>query len=171
MHAALLALLLTLPAAGAEPTDDPMIRWDCDTEGKRLVLEMFRPPVAQVTERELLLLSGDRGFQQCRVNGAHWTMLVDLIEYDSGRCEPFPDTIVSLLRDGKPVLSRVHVGDNCGRLPVLSAARIDENGDETRIELCASDAYGGVSRCAPFRLDQLQRAVDTDAVAAQAGGL
>ena len=171
MNGALLALLLTLPAAGAEPTDDPMIRWDCDAEGKRLVLEMFRPPVAQVTERELMLLSGERNFQQCRVNGAHWTMLVDLIEYDSGRCEPFPDTIVSLLRDGRPVLSRVHVGDNCGRLPVLSAARINENGDETRIELCAADTYGGESRCAPFRLDQLQRAVDADAVATQAGGL
>jgi hypothetical protein len=163
-----LALLLALAAAGADATDDPMIRWDCDTEGNRLVLEMVRPPLKHVTERELLLLSGDRDFQQCRVNGANWTMLVDLIEYDSGRCEPFPDTIVSLLRDGKLVLSRVHVGRNCERLPVLSAARIDENGGQTRIELCAAETYGGAPSCAPFRLEDLQRAVDNDGVAAQA---
>jgi hypothetical protein len=162
-----LAFLLALAAAGADATDDPMIRWDCDPAGKRLVLEMVRPPLAHVTERELLLLSGDRNFQQCRVNGANWSLLVDLIEYDAGRCEPFPDTIVSLLRDGKLVLSRVHVGRNCGRLPVLSAARIDENG-ETRIDLCAAETYGGESRCAPFRLDDLQRAVDNEGVAAQA---
>lgn len=163
-----LALLLALAAAGADPTDDPMIRWDCDPEGNRLVLETVRPPVAHVTERELLLLSGDRHFQQCRVNGASWTLLVDLIEYDSGRCEPFPDTIVSLLRDGRLVLSRVHVGQNCERQPVLSAARIDENGGRTRIELCAAETYGGAPTCAPFRLEDLQKAVDSDGVAAQA---
>lgn len=163
-----LALLVALAAAGADATDDPMIRWDCDPEGKRLVLEMVRPPLAHVTERELLLLSGDRDFQQCRVNGANWTLLVDLIEYDSGRCEPFPDTIVSLLRDGRLVLSRVHIGHNCERLPVLGAARIDETGGETRVELCAAEVYGGERTCAPFRLDELQRAVDNDGVAARA---
>jgi len=167
MTSAALLFLLALAAAGADATDDPMIRWDCDTEGNRLVLEMVRPPLQHVTERELLLLSGDRNFQQCRVNGAHWTMLVDLIEYDSGRCEPFPDTIVSLLRDGRLVLSRVHVGKNCERLPVLSAARIDEN-DGTRIELCAAETYGGEPTCAPFRLEDLQKAVDNDGVAARA---
>lgn len=164
-----LLLLLALPAAGAEQTDDPMIRWDCDRDGNQLVLEMVRPPVAEVTERELLFLSGAMNFQQCRLRSATWTLLVDLVEYDSGRCEPEPDTVVSLLRDDKLVLSRVLIGFNCGDRPVLSAARIsDPRTGDPSIELCTAQTYGAERRCAPLELRSLGRAIDDEAIAAHA---
>jgi hypothetical protein len=164
----LLLILLALPAAGADASDDPMIRWDCDPEGNRLVLEMVRPPVAHVTEREHLLLSGTAQFEQCRLAGASWSLLVDIIEYDSGRCEPLPDTIVSLLRNGRPVLSRVLIGENCVRRPVLSAARISENGGRTSLELCAAERFGAEGRCEWLQLQETHDAIDNEAIAAHA---
>jgi hypothetical protein len=161
-------LLLTLPAAGADATDDPMIRWDCDRAGNRLVLEMVRPPVALVTQREHLLLSGIQNFEQCRLEGASWSLLVDIVEYDTGRCEPLPDTIVSLMRDEKVVLSRVLVSENCERRPVLSAARISENGGQTSVELCAAERFGAESRCAWLQLQETQDAIDNEGIAAHA---
>lgn len=150
MHEGLLLLLLALPAAGADASDDPMLRWDCDRAGQRLVLEMVRPPLPEVSEREVLILSGIDGFEQCRLGAATWTLLVDIVEYETGRCAQFPDTIVSLMRDDKVVLQRVLVSPNCHRQPVLSAARVLEpgRGAAPRVELCAAQAYGGESRCA-----------------------
>jgi len=145
-----LLFLLTLPAAGAEPTDDPMIRWDCDRAGGRLVMEMVRPPLAEVTEREEYLLSGTPAFEQCHIHGASWTLLVDIVEYDSGRCEPEPDTVVSLLRNDRLVVSRALIGHNCLKQPVLSALRVEETpeGGAPRIERCTAEEFGGESRCA-----------------------
>ena len=167
MNAALLALLFTLPAAGPEPTDDPMIRWDCDRAGDRLVLEMVRPPVAEVTDRELLLLSGAVNFEQCHLGGARWTLLVDIVEYHSGRCEPEPDTVVSLLRNDSLVLSSVVIGRNCGDRPVLSALRISEsgNGAEPTLELCAATSYGGESGCTTLPFRQPNGAISSASVA------
>ena len=171
MISSTLALLFLAFAAGAEQTDDPMIRWDCDRAGNRLVLEMVRPPVEQVTEREFLLLSGAASFEQCHINGASWTLLVDLVEYDSGRCEPEPDTIVSLLRNDKLVVSSVLIGYNCGDRPVLSAMRISEpqNGAGPTLELCTANTYGAERRCSPLRAEDLNGAIDNDAIAAHAG--
>lgn len=165
-----LLLLLALPAAGADASDDPMIRWDCDRAGNQLVMEMVRPPVENVKERELLLLSGARNFEQCHINGASWTLLVDLVEYDSGRCEPLPDTIVSLLRNDKLVISNVHIGYNCGDRPVLSALRISEpeDGGSPGLELCTAETYGAESRCFPLRLYDMKEAIGNEAIAAHA---
>jgi hypothetical protein len=167
----LLSLLLALPAAGADQTDDPMIRWDCDRAGSRLVLEMVRPPVPEVSSRETLILSGARNFLQCPLDGATWTLLVDIVEYDSGPCEPEPDTIVSLLRNEKLVLSRVPVSRNCEERPVLAATRIlDAAADRTPLaEVCAAPAYGEPPRCAPLELDRLGRPLEDAAIAARAG--
>jgi hypothetical protein len=163
-------LLLALPAAGAEQTDDPMIRWDCDRDGNQLVLEMVRPPVAEVTERELVFLSGAMNFQQCRLRSATWTLLVDIVEYDSGRCEPEPDTVISLLRDDKLVLSGVLIGYNCGDRPVLSAARIsDPRTGGPSIELCTAPTFGAERRCTPLPLRSVDKAIDNAAIAAHAG--
>lgn len=164
-----LLLLLALPAAGADQTDDPMIRWDCDRDGNQLVLEMVRPPVAEVTERELLFLSGDVNFQQCRLKSATWTLLVDLVEYDSGRCEPEPDTIVSLLRDDKLVLSGVHIGFNCADRPVLSAVRIsDPRTGNPSLELCTAPTFGAERSCTPLALRDIKRAIGNAGIAAHA---
>jgi len=170
MLASTLALLLALHGAGAEQTDDPMIRWDCDRAGNKLVLEMVRPPLAEVTARELLLLSGAMNFQQCSLDNATWTLLVDIVEYDSGRCEPEPDTVVSLLRDDRLVLSGVLIGYNCGDRPVLGAARIAEpgNGGDPSIELCTALTYGGDRRCSQLILGRLGKAIDNGAIAAHA---
>lgn len=170
LSSTLALLLLALPAAGAEQTDDPMIRWDCDRAGNRLVLEMVRPPLAEVTKRELLLLSGALNFQQCRLQRATWTLLVDLVEYDSGRCEPEPDTIVSLLRDDRLVLSGVLIGYNCGDRPVLGAARIAEpaQGGDSKIELCTAVTYGAERRCSRLSLRRITEAIGNDAIAEHA---
>jgi hypothetical protein len=167
----LLALLAALPAAGADQTDDPMIRWDCDRAQNRLVLEAVRPPVPEVTPRETLILSGARNFLQCPLDGATWTLLVDIAEYDSGPCEPEPDTIVSLLRNEKLVLSRVPVSRNCGERPVLAAARvIDAAADRAPLaEVCAAPDFGEAPRCAPLDLGRLSKPLDEGAIAARAG--
>lgn len=151
-------------------TDDPMIRWDCDPAGRKLVLEAIRPPVAEVSAREQLFLGGAVNFQQCKLGRVTWTLLVDLVEYDSGRCEVEPDTIVSLLRDDRLVISSAVIGYNCGDRPVLSAARIAEqvNGAPPRIELCAASTYGAQRRCAPLRLERTREAVDNEALARRA---
>jgi len=168
MLSAALALLLALHGAGAEQTDDPMIRWDCDRAGNRLVLETVRPPVAEVTARELLLLSGAMNFQQCRLEDATWTLLVDIVEYDSGRCEPEPDTVVSLLRDDHLVLSGVPIGYNCGDRPVLGAARIDESaGGDPALELCTAQTYGAGRRCVRLRLRDVSETLDGASIAAR----
>jgi hypothetical protein len=165
-----LLLLLALPAAGPEQTDDPMIRWDCDRAGDQLVLEMVRPPVAKVTQRELLILSGAANFEQCHINGGSWTLLVDLVEYDSGRCEPEPDTIVSLLRNDRLVISKVLIGYNCGSRPVLSAMRISEpkNGGNPRLELCTAKTYGAESHCSQLRIERMKEAIDNGAIVTHA---
>jgi hypothetical protein len=167
MNEGLLLLLLALPAAGADASDDPMLRWDCDRAGQRLVLEMVRPPLPEVTEREVMMLSGIDGFEQCHLDAASWTLLVDIVEYDEGRCAQFPDTIVSLMRGEQVVLSRVLVSENCHRQPVLAAARILEpgNGAAPRIELCAAQNYAGASRCATL---DAQAPVDNDDIARRA---
>ena len=167
MNEGLLLLLLALPAAGADASDDPMLRWDCDRAGQRLVLEMVRPPLPEVTEREVMLLSGTDSFEQCRLGAATWTLLVDIVEFETGRCAQFPDTIVSLMRDDEVVLERVLVSANCHRQPVLAAARILEpgNGAAPRVELCAAQNYGGESRCAPL---DAQAPVDNDGIARRA---
>lgn len=167
----LLSLLLTLPAAGADQTDDPMIRWDCDRDGSRLVLEMVRPPVAEVAAREVFLLSGAMNFVQCHLDGASWTLLVDIVEYESGRCAPEPDTVVSLLRDAELVLSRVVVGRNCGNRPVLSGARISDPAADRdpAVDVCAAPAYGTQASCAPLDVRRLDEPVDDAGLAARAG--
>ncbi|HEX5094290.1 MAG TPA: hypothetical protein VFV84_16530 [Burkholderiales bacterium] len=166
----LLSLLLALPAAGADQTDDPMIRWDCDRAESRLVLEMVRPPVPEVSSRETLILSGARNFLQCPLDGATWTLLVDLVEYDSGPCEPEPDTIVSLLRNEKLVLSRVPVSRNCLERPVLAAMRIvDAAADRPPLaEVCAAPGYGEAPRCTPLDVDGLEQPLEGAAIAARA---
>jgi hypothetical protein len=148
-----LALLLALHGAGADQTDDPMLRWDCDPDNRRLTLEMVRPPVAEVTPREVYMFSGTLNFEQCRLGEANWTLLVDIVEHTYGACEIEPDTIVSLLRGEQIVVSSVLVGSNCGERPVLSAARITEpaDGGEPAIELCTAPKYGGPAHCAPAR--------------------
>jgi len=165
-----LLLLLALPAAGADQTDDPMIRWDCDKAGNRLIMEMVRPPVAKVNGRELVLLSGAQNFEQCHVNGASWTLLVDLIEYDSGPCEPLPDTIVSLLRNDRLVVSRVHIGYNCFDQPVMSALRVSEpiDGANPRLEVCTALSYGADNRCYPLQLWDMKKAIDNDVISGHA---
>jgi hypothetical protein len=170
MISSTLALLFLALAAGADQTDDPMIRWDCDRAGNQLIMEMVRPPVENVNERELLLLSGARNFEQCHINGASWTLLVDLIEYDSGRCEPEPDTIVSLLRNDKLVISNVHIGRNCGDRPVLSALRIAEptDGGNPGLEVCTAETYGAEGRCFPFRFLEMNKAIDNGTIAEHA---
>ena len=170
MISSTLAFLFLALAAGADQTDDPMIRWDCDHAGNRLVMEMVRPPLENVNERELLLLSGARNFEQCHINGASWTLLVDLVEYDSGRCEPEPDTIVSLLRNDNLVVSSVHIGRNCADRPVMSALRISEpeDGESPGLELCTAETYGAESRCIPLRLRDMKQAIDNAAIAAHA---
>jgi hypothetical protein len=167
MNEGLLLLLLALPAAGADASDDPMLRWDCDRAGQRLVLEMVRPPLPEVSEREVMLLSGTDSFEQCRLGAATWTLLVDIVEYETGRCAQFPDTIVSLMRGEQVVLSRVLVSPNCHRQPVLAAARIIEpgNGAAPRVELCAAQNYGGESRCAAL---DAPAPVDNDGIARRA---
>jgi hypothetical protein len=171
MISSTLALLFLALAAGADQTDDPMIRWDCDRAGNQLIMEMVRPPVENVKERELLLLSGAQNFEQCHINGASWTLLVDLIEYDSGRCEPEPDTIVSLLRNDKLVVSGAHIGYNCGNRPVLSALRISEpkDGENPALEVCTAPTYGAERRCSPFRVEGMNGAIDNAAIAEHAG--
>ena len=170
MISSTLAFLFLALAAGADQTDDPMIRWDCDKAGNQLVMQMVRPPVENVNERELLLLSGARNFEQCHINGASWTLLVDLIEYDSGRCEPGPDTIVSLLRNDKLVISNVHIGRNCGDRPVLSALRIAEpaDGGNPGLEVCTAETYGAEGRCFPFRFLEMNKAIDNGTIAEHA---
>jgi len=165
-----LLLLLTLPAAGADQTDDPMIRWDCDRAGNQLTVQMVRPPVENVNRREVLLLSGAQNFEQCHINGASWTLLVDIIEYDSGPCEPFPDTIVSLLRNDKLVVSKTHVGQNCFDRPVLSALRVTEpvDGVNPALEVCAAPAYGTGNSCFPLKLRDMGKAIDNDLIASRA---
>lgn len=167
MNAALLALLFTLPAAGPEPTDDPMIRWDCDRAADRLVLEMVRPPIAEVTAREQLLFSGTTNFEQCQLGAARWTLLVDIVEYHSGRCEPEPDTVVSLLRNDRLVVLNAVIGRNCSDRPVLSALRITEsgNGAEPTLELCAASSYGGESGCSTLAMHTLDAAISSESVA------
>lgn len=170
----LLALALALPAAGADQNDDPMIRWDCDREARRLELEMVRPPLAEVRAREVLLLSGAMNFEQCHLDGATWTLLVDIVEYHSGRCEPEPDTVVSLLRNETLVLTRVVVSRNCGDRPVLGAARVAEPGDGAApaIELCVAQTYGAERQCGALEFGRLRGAIDDDALARrlEAGG-
>lgn len=170
MVASTLAFLFLALAAGADQTDDPMIRWDCDRAGRRLVMETVRPPVESVNDRGLLLLSGAPNFEQCHINGANWTLLVDIIEYDSGRCEPLPDTVVSLLRNDKLVISNVHIGFNCGRRPVLSALRVSEpqDGGSPGLELCTAETYGAERRCFPLRFRDMKEAIDNAAIAARA---
>jgi hypothetical protein len=162
-------LALALTAAGADASDDPMIRWDCDRQGGTIALEMVRPPLAEVAEREVLMFSGIDNFEQCHLDVASWTLLVDIVEYEEGPCAQFPDTIVSLMRGQELVLSRVLVSPNCHKQPVLAAARIVEpgNGDPPRIELCAAGEYGGVSRCAPLGARQ---PVDNRGIARRANG-
>ena len=158
-------------AAGADQTDDPMIRWDCDRAGNRLVMEMVRPPVANVNDRELFLLSGAQNFEQCHINGASWTLLVDLVEYDSGRCEPEPDTIVSLLRNDQLVVSSVLIGRNCADRPVLSALRVSEpqDGESPALEVCTASSYGAEGSCFSLRLRDMRQAIDNGAIAGHAG--
>lgn len=165
-----LLLLLTLPAAGADQTDDPMIRWDCDKARNQLVMEMVRPPLREVKEREVLLLSGARNFEQCHINGGSWTLLVDIIEYDSGRCEPEPDTIVSLLRNDRLVVTSVHIGFNCADRPVLSALRITEpiDGQNPGLEVCTAPSYGAQRSCYPLQLHEMRQAIDNAAIARHA---
>ena len=170
MISSTLAVLFLALAAGADQTDDPMIRWDCDRAGNQLVMEMVRPPLTEVKERELLLLSGAPNFEQCHINGASWTLLVDLVEYDSGRCEPEPDTIVSLLRNDKLVVSSVHIGRNCADQPVLSAMRISEpvDGENPTLELCTAETYGAEANCFPLQLREMKKAIDSGAIAEHA---
>jgi hypothetical protein len=166
----LLLLAAALPAR-AQEVDDPMIRWDCDPAGQALRLEMVVPPLGQVTERELVLFNRSAAFEQCRLGGASWTLLVDVIEYESGRCAQFPDTTVSLLRNGQLVLSSVVIGYNCGERPVLSAARISDPGDgEARLELCTAWKYGEANHCSPFFPRHMATALDNEALAAHARG-
>jgi hypothetical protein len=169
MNEALLLLALTL-AAGADQTDDPMIRWDCDKAGNQLIMEMVRPPLENVNGRELLLLSGAQNFEQCHINGASWTLLVDIIEYDSGPCEPLPDTIVSLLRNDRLAVSRVHIGQNCFDQPVLSALRVTEpvDGVNPALEVCTAPTYGAGNSCFPLKLGDMRKAIDNDAIAGHA---
>jgi hypothetical protein len=166
----LLALMLALPAAGADQTDDPMIRWDCDRAGNRLVLEMVRPPVVEVSARETFLLSGAMNFEQCHLDGASWTLLVDIVEYESGRCAPEPDTVVSLLRDAELVLFRVVVSRNCGRRPVLAGARISDPAADREpvVDVCTAPGYGEAPSCAPLDLRRLEDPLDDAAIAARA---
>lgn len=151
-----------------------MIRWDCDPAGHRLVLEMVQAPVAEVTARELLLLNATVNFEQCRIGAANWTLLVDVVEYEFGqsRCAQFPDTIVSLLRDGQLVLASVVIGYNCGNRPVLSAARISEPraGGEPELELCTAWQYGEANHCSLFHPRRMATALDNDALAAHSRG-
>jgi hypothetical protein len=171
MVASTLAFLFLALAAGADQTDDPMIRWDCDRAGSRLVMETVRPPVESVNHRELLLLSGAPNFEQCHINGASWTLLVDLVEYDSGRCAPEPDTIVSLLRNDKLVISSVLIGHNCGNRPVLSALRVSEpqDGESPALEVCTASSYGAESSCFALQLREMKQAIDNGAIAEHAG--
>ncbi len=166
MNTAALLFFLALPAAGADASDDPMIRWDCDRKGGRIVLEMVRPPLPEVTEREVVMFSGVSDFEQCHLDAASWTLLVDIVEYEEGPCAQFPDTTVSLMRGYELVLSRVLVSPNCYKQPVLAAARIVEpgNGDPPRIELCAAEGYGGD---APLRA---REPVDNRDIAKHANG-
>lgn len=169
MNQALLVLALTL-AAGADQTDDPMIRWDCDKAGNQLFVEMVRPPVAQVSEREVLLLTGAQNFEQCHVNGGSWTLLVDIVEYDSGPCEPFPDTIISLLRNDRLVVSRALIGQNCHDQPVLSALRVTEpeDGQNPALEVCTAPTFGAERSCFPLMLRAMEQAIDDAAIARHA---
>jgi len=165
----LLLLAAALPAEAQSMVDDPMIRWDCDSEGHRLRLEMVQPPVTEVNERELIVFNGMVNFVQCKIGGANWTLLVDLVEYDYGRCAVDPDTIISLLRNDQLVISRTVIGYNCGDRPVLSAARVVESKDEgTRLELCTAATYGEPHRCSPFQING--EAIDDNTVAAHARG-
>jgi len=167
----LLLLATAHPAQAQVMVDDPMIRWDCDPAGQRLVLEMVQPPLAEVNEREQIVFNSMVHFAQCKLGGANWTLLVDLVEYEfgSGRCAMDPDTIVSLLRDGQLVITNAVIGYNCGDRPVLSAARVVETTDEgARLELCTAEKYGEPSRCSPFQIKT--EAIDNNAVAAHARG-
>jgi len=165
-----LFLLLALTGAGAEPTDDPMILWDCDRAGGRLVMKMVQPPVATVTPRETFLFSGTPGFEQCRLPKATWTLLVDIVEYDDGPCEFRPDTTVSVMRDDRIVLSSVLIGENCGHRPVMSELRVaDPGGPAPRLELCAAPDYPGDGRCAPMLLQRMKNAADNETLKALAG--
>ncbi|MGH8688995.1 MAG: hypothetical protein ACREVQ_14930 [Burkholderiales bacterium] len=164
-----LFLLLALTGAGANPSDDPMILWDCDRAGGRLVVQMVQPPVEQVTKRENFLFSGTPGFEQCRLGQTTWTLLVDIVEYEDGPCEFRPDTIVSLMRNDRLVLSSVVVGENCGNRPVLTEARIADRGATPRIEVCATPAYPGEGRCAPLVLRRMKNAADNETLKALAG--
>lgn len=162
-------LLLSLAlAAGADQTDDPMIRWDCDKAGSQLTMEMIRPPIQEVKEREVLLLTGAQNFEQCHINGASWTLLVDIVEYDAGPCEPLPDTIVSLLRNDRLVVSKVNIGFNCYDQPVLSALRITEpqDGQNPGLEVCTAPTFGAERSCSP--LPELKQAIDDAAIARHA---
>lgn len=145
-------ILLALLGTAQAQTDDPMLRWDCDPDNRQLTLQMVQPPVAEVTPREVYMFSGAVTFEQCRLGGANWTLLVDTVEYTYGPCEIEPDTIVSLLRGERIVISSVVVGYNCGHRPVLGEARVTEPADgEPRVELCAAWKYGQPVRCAPAR--------------------
>jgi hypothetical protein len=123
-----------------------------------------------VNERELLLLSGARNFEQCHINGASWTLLVDIVEYDSGPCEPLPDTIVSLLRNDKLVVSKVNIGYNCFDQPVMSALRVTEptDGVNPKLEVCAAPTYGADNSCHPLELRDMRQAIDNGAIADRA---
>ena len=165
-----LFLLLALTGAGAEPSDDPMILWDCDRAGERLVVQMVQPPVEQVTRRETFLFSGTPGFEQCRLGRTTWTLLIDIVEYDDGPCEFRPDTTLSLMRDDRLVLSSVLVGENCGNRPVLTEVRVaDPGGPAPRVRLCAAPDYPGAGRCAPLVLQRMRHAADGETVKALAG--
>lgn len=169
MNEALLLLALAL-AAGADQTDDPMIRWDCDKAGSQLTMQMVRPPVENVNHRDILLLTGAQNFEQCHINGASWTLLVDIVEYDSGPCEPFPDTIVSLLRNDKLVIAKTQIGQNCFDRPVLSALRVREpvDGVDPALEVCTAPAYGADNSCFPLKLRDMRQAIDDAAIARHA---
>ncbi len=118
----------------------------------------------------MLLLTGAQNFEQCHVNGASWTLLVDIIEYDSGPCEPFPDTIVSLLRNDRLVVSRAHIGFNCAEAPVLSALRVTEptDGQNPGLEVCTAPTFGAEPSCYPQPLRDMKQAIDNAAISRHA---
>ena len=82
----------------------------------------------------------------------------------------YQDTIVSLLRNDRLVVSRVHIGFNCADRPVLSAMRVSEpvDGQNPTLELCAAEKFGQERQCVPLRLWEMKRAIDDDAIAIHA---
>lgn len=157
------ALLLALHGAAIAQTDDPMLGWDCDPGEHRVSLEIFRPPIDRVAPGQEYMFTGVKGFEQCRLSGASWTLLVDIVSYPfENPCAAFDDTTVSLLRGGRLVVSSALVGYNCGHRPVLSAVRVSEpdGGADPRLELCVAPRYGEESRCVTYPLRRLKEVVD-----------